>query len=645
MVTVGVAGHIDHGKSSIVKRLTGVDPDRLPEERERGMTIDLGFARWRKPGGSPDDVVSFVDVPGHERFVRNMIAGAGGIEAIILVVAADDGWMPQSQEHFDIVRLLDVSEGLIVVTKTDLVDNDWLETVCDDIRQRVAGSFLEGAPIVPVSSATGAGFERLQERLSELLATHTPQADLKKPRLFMDRAFDMPGMGKVVTGSVRGGSFSEGDDIVVYPDQAHGKLRALQRHSERVTRVGAGQRAALAFTGIDRDILARGKVVATPEVCTDAGAHKFLIVSLRVLPDCPVKLSHRRELLFFLGSSEIRCELRSQDNRAPAPGTAAVCVLRCESEPLCFTGDHFIVRLPTPQLTVGGGVVLGWSSRPPKKNELALYQPLADAARPSLETLLSIELCLRPFRKTADLLRRSCFSQDAINSTLTRMKNEGAVGQRDGLWYDVESVTALIADVTAALAAKFAAEPHLKGLLADEVARLLPAARRPANIQPALDLACAEGALALSAGRYHLPGREQTVSGPVKREAERILHDLCAAPFAAPLIPALVKPGKAAREALGYLFDTGQAVKVGSELALATDAWQTALRAIQGVLEAGEELTVAELRSKLDTTRKYALPILEETDRRGITARDGDLRIKGPRWSDLADALEKVGAG
>ncbi|MCH9031067.1 MAG: 50S ribosome-binding GTPase, partial [candidate division Zixibacteria bacterium] len=246
MITIGVAGHIDHGKSSIVKRLTGTDPDRLPEEKLRGMTIDLGFAHWMGPahGMSPangnsqshsnnnsvEPLVAFVDVPGHERFVRNMIAGAGGIEGVILVVAADDGWMPQSQEHFDIVRLLGVKKGFVVLSKIDLVEPDWIETVVDDIKTQVSGSFLDGAPVIPVSSTTGHGFDKLENELLLLAKKNLSQADLGKPRLFIDRSFDISGMGKVVTGTLRGGAFEVGQKIFIHPSGAEGKIRTLQRH-------------------------------------------------------------------------------------------------------------------------------------------------------------------------------------------------------------------------------------------------------------------------------------------------------------------------------------------------------------------------------------------------------------------------------
>ncbi|MFQ6008847.1 MAG: selenocysteine-specific translation elongation factor, partial [Candidatus Zixiibacteriota bacterium] len=255
MIVVGTAGHIDHGKSSIIKRLTGTDPDRLPEEKARGMTIDLGFAFYRT---TSDEEIAFVDVPGHERFVKNMIAGAGGIDVVMLVIAADDGWMPQSQEHFQIVRLLGIRNGFIVINKIDLVQNDWLELLQQDIRTKVKGSFLEDAPILMVSAETGEGFEQLQNYLNSLPKKIAVARDIGKARLFIDRSFVRPGIGGVVTGTLRGGSLSVGQTVSVWPSMATGKIRSLQSNNQDVHTAHPGQRTAVSFTGIDKEQLRRG---------------------------------------------------------------------------------------------------------------------------------------------------------------------------------------------------------------------------------------------------------------------------------------------------------------------------------------------------------------------------------------------------
>lgn len=645
MITIGLAGHIDHGKSALVKRLTGVDPDRLPEERERGMTIDLGFAHF-SPHNSADSGtesgasdISFIDVPGHERFVRNMIAGAGGIEAALLVVAADDGWMPQSQEHFDIMCLLGLQHGLIVVTKIDLVEVDWVETIIDDIKSRVSGSFLESAPLVPVSSTTGAGYDELEKRLLELSASHSAHHDIGKPRLFADRSFVMAGMGGVVTGSMRGGPFSAGQEVIVYPSRARGKIRTLQRHDTQVERVESGARAALSFTGIQREALTRGSVITTPDLCAEVGENHFIIARVNVLPDCPVKLNSRRKLSLFLGTSETACELRPFGNSTLAPGANELAALRCESEPLCFAGDRFVLRLPTPQITIGGGTILGWRKHMPRAAEIESFESAAKmtGAGVTVESLVRLELEHVLFTARESIAKRSIFAQESISQACEKLIGEHEVKTHAGKLYLVSRADAALDLLVTLLRKKFSAEPHLAGVAPDELYHLAPPAARlsSGDFTSLLDLGVAQGVLEHAGGKYTLPGQEISVSGQIKKEAERILRELNQAPFTPPLISKLVAGGKSSREALGYLLNSGQAVKISSDLAYSKSAWQKTLEVIHQRLSEGGELNVAWLRTKLDASRKYALPILEETDRRGITTREGDLRRKGPGFESF----------
>jgi len=291
MIIVGTAGHIDHGKSAIVKRLTGTDPDRLPEERERGMTIDLGFAFYRTPS---EEQIAFVDVPGHERFVKNMIAGAGGIDVVLLVIAADDGWMPQSQEHFQIIRLLGVKRGLLVLNKVDLVEPDWLQLLEDDIRQKTAGSFLAESPIFRVSAETGEGFDKLAGFLDHLPASINKRSDYDKARLFIDRSFIRQGIGGVVTGTLRGGSLDVGQTVSLWPSMITAKIRTLQSQNHEVTRVGPGQRTAVSLTGVDRELLVRGGVISGRTDLSFFKEHPVLALSVEMLPESPFPLNDRR---------------------------------------------------------------------------------------------------------------------------------------------------------------------------------------------------------------------------------------------------------------------------------------------------------------------------------------------------------------
>ena len=261
MFVIGTAGHIDHGKSSIIMRLTGIDPDRLPEEKERGMTIDLGFAWYHSPQGKR---IGIVDVPGHEKFVRNMIAGAGGIDAVILVVAADDGWMPQSQEHLQITKLLGIKYGIVAITKIDLVENSWVDLVEEDLRDRLRNTFLADAPIVRLSSTTGEGFDRLKDEIGRLSEIIIERDDIGKPRLCIDRSFVLPGMGGVVTGTLRGGTLRVGQEAAIFPSRKKGKIRTIHSHNQLVDISLPGQRTAVSMTGIDKEFLVRGGTDINP---------------------------------------------------------------------------------------------------------------------------------------------------------------------------------------------------------------------------------------------------------------------------------------------------------------------------------------------------------------------------------------------
>jgi selenocysteine-specific elongation factor len=652
VITIGLAGHIDHGKSSLVRRLTGVDPDRLPEEKARGMTIDLGFAHWSpedEPTGGVD--VSFVDVPGHERFVRNMIAGAGGIEAVMLVVAADDGWMPQSQEHFDIIRLLDIRKGIIVVNKIDLAEPDWLKEVIDDVRQRIAGSFLQDVPIIPVSSTTGEGFPELERCLKELSREFEGQQgsaenshhDIGKPRLTIDRSFMLPGIGGIVTGSARGGAFAVGDEVVIAPTKASGKIRALHRHEQQVEKVSAGQRAALSFTGIDREMLLRGAFVTTPQLGDPSLNGRVLLVKIEALPDCPVKLTHRRKLLLFFGAAEIPCEIRLAGGQELRAGEQTYAALRCDVTPFCFAGDRFVLRLPTPQITIGGGVVLDWSAKLPEKDELKRRLQVAETqfvnsvASPDSElaSLLKLQLRIKFPQEKDSVLLRSVFSQKQISEAVEAQIRDGEIIEGHSLLFPAADLNELLSVFISSIKERFVEAPHLKGLSQQEVLRLIPNSFSNAitDDTAVLTMAVSRGLLATAKGLYQLPGQKLTVSGAVRKESERILSDLQANPFAPPLIAKLITNGKVSKEALGFLLNTDQVVKINSDLVLSAESWREALDRIRRRLDSGGELNVAWLRSDLDTSRKYALPLLEALDRLEVTERIGDNRIPGQKFA------------
>jgi len=351
-IIVGTAGHIDHGKSALVRALTGTDPDRLPEEKKRGITIDLGFADLEI-----DDLrLGFVDVPGHERFVKNMLAGAHGIDVLALVIAADEGVMPQTIEHFDICRLLGVNKGVVVITKTDLVDEEMLLLVQEDARELVAGSFLDGAPIVPVSSRTGAGLERLRSTLKTIADEVPPKSSDLVTRLPIDRAFSMKGFGAVVTGTLISGEIAEGAALDLLPKGISVRVRGAQVHGKAVEKARAGQRTAVNLAGVDVEQLERGMVLTEPKTL-----HPTQIIDARidVLANASRGVRSRSRIRLHIGATEVLGRVRVLDQPAEiSPGHSALAQLRLEVPIVAVHNDRFIIRSYSPSETIAGGVVL-----------------------------------------------------------------------------------------------------------------------------------------------------------------------------------------------------------------------------------------------------------------------------------------------
>src|SRR5262245_41382108 len=357
-VVIGTAGHIDHGKTELVKALTGINPDRLKEEQERGITIDIGFAPLQLPGGL---TAGFVDVPGHERFVKNMLAGVWGIDLVLLVVAADESIKPQTREHFDICTLLRVPRGLIALTKVDLVDADLRELAMLEVREFVRGSFLEEAPLIGVSARTGEGLDRLREAIAEAAAEVRPGRGGALMRLPVDRSFSIRGFGTVVTGTLVSGVLAEGEEIAIEPEGRRSRVRGIQVHAEPVREAHAGQRTAVNLQGLETSSVARGAVIGHPGELAPAS---LLDVRLSLLAGAPAPLKDLSRVRFHQGTSELLARVKLLGRAALKPGEESFAQLRLERPGCCLPGDRFVLRRYSPPVTIGGGVVLDAS--PPK---------------------------------------------------------------------------------------------------------------------------------------------------------------------------------------------------------------------------------------------------------------------------------------
>ncbi len=419
MFVIGTAGHVDHGKSTLVEALTGIDPDRLREEKERGMTIDLGFAWLKLPSGNE---VSIVDVPGHERFVNNMLAGVGGIDLALLVVAADESVMPQTREHLAILDLLRIDRGLVALTKKDLVEEDWLDLVTADIEDALEGTVLGGSQILPVSGATGDGLPELIEAMEGLLAETTPKKDVGRPRLPIDRAFTISGFGTVVTGTLIDGSLEVGQEVELVVSGQRTRIRGLQTHRQKEDRAEPGTRVAANLIGVGQDEIRRGEVLTTPGWLRPTTAFD---VHLRAIPEAPLPLRHNMFITVHTGSSEVVARLRLLEGDRLHPGETTWAQLKLESPLAVAKGDYFVVR--SNLTTLGGGNIVDTHARRPRRNHPPTIERLRVMERGTDREVLLKTIELSEPSEFATVVNRANLSPDAAKSELEAMAADGAI--------------------------------------------------------------------------------------------------------------------------------------------------------------------------------------------------------------------------
>ena len=629
MIVIGTAGHIDHGKSSIVKRLTGTDPDRLPEEKARGMTIDLGFAFYHTTGG---DEIALVDVPGHERFVKNMIAGAGGIDSVMLVVAADDGWMPQSEEHFQITRLLGVRHGLIVINKCDLAEPDWLELLEQELREKTSGTFLQDAPLFRVSAQTGYGFDQLSEYLSDLPRQLPSRKNLGKARLAVDRSFVRPGMGGVVTGTLRGGNLQVGQTIGVWPAMVTGKVRTLQSAGQEVQIAAPGQRTAVSFTGVEREQLMRGGVISDRTDLTYFRDNPLLVLSVELLAQAAVPIVDRRRVLLIVGTTEAEGEVRLLDRKTLDPSETGLVFFKPDEPVYALVGDRFVLRLPTPMVTLGGGTVLDHLAALPRRRDLERYAYLNKRLPFTLESLVLSEMEKQVLVLRRDLLEKADFADSDIDQTLSRLEADGRIGRFDSYWYAVDALKQVTDSVLAVVREKLQEQPHLKGLTISQLTQALPYL---SDVLPVLlNYLVRRSMLERKDDLFDLAGRGMSLKGVIKEAHDEILGILRVQKLDPPPLTQLAAKGKNYQQAIKYIIESGEGYKCGSDFLFLSEVWSDIVAFVRNHLSVSERLLVSDLRDRFGFTRKFAIPILEELDRLGVTTRDGDSRMKGKRFED-----------
>lgn len=631
---VGTAGHIDHGKSALVRALTGIDPDRLPEEKRRGITIDLGFADLEL-----DDLrLGFVDVPGHERFVKNMLAGAHGIDLLALVIAADEGVMPQTREHFDICRLLGVRDGLVVITKKDLVDEEMLALVEDEARELVVGSFLESAPVVAVSARQGDGLADLKSQLVQLGKRVPPRSSDFTMRLPIDRAFSMKGFGSVITGTLISGKITEGEELELLPSKINVRVRGLQVHNRAVPAAHAGQRTAVNLAGVDSAQIERGMVLAVPGRLRPA---QVIDAWIDVLPVAARALRSRSRVRFHIGAAEVLGRVRVLES-APeiAPGNGGRAQLRLEAPVVALHGDRFIIRSYSPAETIAGGVVLDPFATKHRGRDLGARLPL-------LHSLLSTEREAKfaGFVKAAgdrglrlaDVAAATGWTNDVLARVAADVRAGGSVIDVGGVYLASESSERLSQAVLAELERYHKREPLVRGMLRETLREKIFAHSLPelftgvlARLEAAGEVVAEKDIVRLSGHSVGLSERDADLS---KRIEDLYLNAGVEAPS---LDEAMTKAGVSAaqrpqaRRLMQLMIDDRRLVRIQGEMfmhARVLEDLRARLQRYAAQHEPERLIDVAAFKDLAGVSRKYAIPLLEYFDREQVTRRAGDKRL------------------
>jgi selenocysteine-specific elongation factor len=629
-IVIGTAGHIDHGKSTLVRALTGVDPDRLKEEKERGLTIDLGFAPLQLADGR---TVGIVDVPGHERFIKNMVAGATGIDLVVLVVAADDGVMPQTREHLSIMSLLGVERGLIALTKVDAVDEEMAELAAEDVREAVAGTFLEDAPLFPVSGVTGQGLEELRATLFEMAAAVEPRSAGGVFRMPIQRVFSARGFGTIVTGIPVSGSVGLGDTLEILPGGQKGKVRGIQAYKQEATRARAGHSTALNLSDVAHKEVHRGCVAAAPGYYR---AVRMVGARLTVLKELVRPLQNRTPIRLHTGTAEAVGEVVLLDAPELEPGATGLVQFRLEEPLVCAAGDRFILRLASPLLTLGGGSILEESRYRLKRFKGFVLDELQrqEASLDSPEDLTEVVLMragerLSTPRELAVAVKRAA---EDVRGYLAGLAARGAAVSRDGgnRWIHAEALERGLGRLREALEGWFGEHP-LRSVI--DLRDLRAAVRtEPGVLELLLEEEAARGGLSLEPGGKVRPAGARPALEPELLELRgRVEARLVAAGLQPPGSEELAEQLDCGREQLTQLLeslaDEGQVAHGGKGLSLAREPLERAREEVIANCRRHGELAIPELRDALGTTRKFLIPLLEHFDAVGVTLRQGGRRV------------------
>ncbi|RUA15708.1 MAG: selenocysteine-specific translation elongation factor [Clostridia bacterium] len=628
MKVIATAGHVDHGKSTLIQALTGIDPDRLQEEKQRGMTIDLGFAWLTLPDGDP---VGIVDVPGHSDFIKNMVAGIGAVDAALLAVAADEGVMPQTQEHLAILDLLQIPRGVVALTKIDLVDDpEWLRLVEMDVQDTLAGTSLADAPIIPVSAYTGQGLETLIETLARILAQAPPHSHSGPPRLFIDRVFTMSGFGTVVTGTLKEGVLSIGDEVIIEPGAIKARVRGLQSHKRQIDQAVPGSRVAVNLGGVHHSELHRGQVLTTPGRVKSA---MRLDVRLRAWEDAPAILRHNMEITFHSGTAETIGRLRLLEGDELLPGDETWAQIELRVPVAVSRGDRFIIRRPSPSATLGGGLILDPAPRRRhKRRQSALFRRFEALLRNDPAELVTLIISEQGPVSPSDIAAALQLSVRQVARALEALQAAGQIWpltpdassdamMNDAAWERLVSRTGQLLD------AYHAEHPAWLGMPREELkSRLQPRSGWASRVYNALvERARSQRIVQETRGYLARHGFEPAFSPAQQKAVAALMAQFRAQPYTPPSVKQTLE--RIDDETLTALLQRGDLIKLGADILFASDTYNAMRSQTLAYLQKEGRITVAQCRDLFGASRKYILAFLERLDREGVTRRQGDYRI------------------
>ena len=620
MQIIGTAGHVDHGKSTLISRLTGINPDRLKQEQDREMSIELGFAWFELPNG---EEIGIIDVPGHRDFIENMLSGIGGIDAALFVVAADEGVMPQTREHLAILDLLQIPAGVVALTKVDLIqDPEWLDLVQADLEETLSGTVLADAPIIRVSARSGAGIDQLVLTLQEVLAEHPHRPDLGRPRLPVDRVFTLAGFGTIVTGTLIDGQLSVGDEVEIQPTGLEGRIRGLQTHKKAEDIAFPGSRTAVNITGISHDQIERGNVLVHPGTFEPT---KMMDVYFTLLPDTQEPLKHNTEVKLFIGAAEVMARVRLLGVEELTPGKDAFLQLMLQNPVVALRQDRFIIRRPSPPATIGGGQVVDPHPRKRHKryNENRLEE-LEQLLVGTPEDILFQTAQKLGASSIEELIKASGLEKELAKEALELLIDEGGLIELKGnrLLLPAGTVIAFKKSLINALERFHQENPLRPGMSREQLKSQIGI--ESTVFDALITQMRSEGLLEELGAELRIKGHQVRFTKTQQEKISALMDQFESDPYAPPSYKQSVE--LIGKDLVTALIETGQLIQLNEDVLLGQKIFQEMESAVVSHIQENEGITLAELRDKFNTSRKYAVAVLEYLDQIGVTIRQGDFR-------------------